>query len=170
VRARESGLTLVEVMVTIAILGVMLMVALPGMGDFFDNMQANSDTNDLFSSLLLARSEAVTRNSAITICKIDPAAPVTCANGETWNSGWISFEDLDRDGVVDPGEEILDTYTGMGDRTAVTAVNYTNIVRYLPSGSVTTNGAFNICVNSLVAQNIIVNATGRPRMADAACP
>ncbi len=169
-RNHSSGLTMTEALVTLAVAGVLLSIGLPSLTDFLEQSQLSSDANDLFASLMLTRSEAVTRNSVASMCKIDPASPETCDNSESWASGWISFVDDDGDGVRDAGELIVSTFTGMNSNTAVTPTNFTNSVSYLPSGSSTTNGRFNICVAGSIASDIFVNATGRPRVADSACP
>lgn len=165
-----AGFTITEVLVTLAVLGVMVSIAMPSLNGFLENSQLSANTNDLFASLLLARSEAVTRNSRVSLCKIDPSAPTTCDNSETWQSGWISFEDLDADGVRDVGETILDTYVGMGANTVVSSTSFPNVISYRPSGTTTTWGLINVCVSGNVAQDIVVNATGRPRIADSSCP
>ena len=77
-----------EVLVTLAVLGVLLMVGLPGLQDFIEDGEVNRGADDIFVTLLSARSEAVTRNAMVSICKIDPTAPTVCDNGETWDSGF----------------------------------------------------------------------------------
>ncbi|MEX0618382.1 MAG: GspH/FimT family pseudopilin [Pseudohongiellaceae bacterium] len=163
-------MTLIEALIVIAVMAVLIYVALPGLGAFVDNQRVSSDTNDLFTSLLLARGEAVTRNSAVSLCKIDPDSPTDCANTRPWQSGWIAFVDQDSDGDRDAGDTILETYTGMGSNTVVTAAGFANFVSYRPSGSTNTGGSYTVCVNSSVARNIIINATGRPRIAETVCP
>lgn len=167
---RNAGFTMVELLVTIAVVGVMMYIAVPSLTSFLQDSQLSGDTNDLVSSLLLARSESVTRNNPVTLCKIAASDSETCANGESWESGWIAFEDLDNDAVRDSDEDILDTYTGMNANTTVTATNFTNFVTYRPSGASHSQGQFTVCVSDTVAQSIIVNATGRPRIADGVCP
>lgn len=167
----NKGFTAAEVLITLAIFGVMLSMAAPPLTQFLDDVQARQNTNDLLSSLMVARSEAITRNTLVTLCKIDTAAPLVCDNGNDWHDGWIAFADEDADGVRDAGEEIVTTHTGMKATTFVSATaNFTDTVSYRPSGAVINSGAFNICVSGSTANNVIVNATGRPRVADAVCP
>lgn len=167
---KATGLTLVEALVTLAVAGVLLLVGLPSLTVFLENSQLNSDTNDLFMSLMLTRSEAVTRNTQVAMCKIDPADTTTCDNTESWQSGWINFVDTDGDGTRDADEVIIGTYLGMNDNSVVTAAGFANSITYLPSGSSNTNGSFNVCVSGNLAQDVFINATGRPRIADGVCP
>ena len=168
-KAKSTGFTLTEALITLAVVGVLIRVALPSLTDFLEDMQLSSNTNDLFSSLFLARSEAVKRNATVSLCKIDPNSPASCDNSDTWQSGWIAFVDLDSDGIRDTGETILETYTGMNSNTAVSSTGFSNFISYQPSGATNTVGSINVCVNNTIAQDIIINATGRPRIADSTC-
>jgi len=166
----EKGFTLVECLIVVAVFGILIAAAAPPMSRFMQAMQARQNTNDLMSSLLLARSEAVTRNVNVTMCMIDQAAPGVCDNSKDWEDGWIAFEDLDRDGIRDVGEDVVDEHSGMDNTTVVTTANFATSVRYTPSGAVWSAGNMTICVAGEVARRIFINATGRPRMADGACP
>ena len=160
-----------EALVVLAVVGMLAAVAVPSMTVFLDNGQLSADTNDLFSSLLIARSEAVTQNSRVVLCKIDPDSDLTaCAPGSTWQAGWLAFVDDDNDVTLDNGEDIVNTYTGMSANTVVTSAAFPNTISYFPSGTSNSNGSFILCVNNSVASEIFINATGRPRVADSACP
>lgn len=165
-----SEFTLVEILVSLSVLGVLVSVGVPPLLSFMEDAQLNGDTNDMYYSLFLARSEAVTRNSTVSLCKINPNSPDNCANSESWQSGWIAFVDPDADGVRDAGETILNVYAGMKINSAVSSADFANFISYLPSGSTNTNGTINICINSNVAQDIFINATGHPRVSDSVCP
>lgn len=165
-----SGFTLIEVLISLSVVGIMMNVGVPLLLTFMEGVQLDGDANDMFSSLFLARSEAVTRNTTVSLCKINPNSPDNCDNSEGWQSGWITFVDSDSDGVRDAGETVLNSYTGMNTNSIVSSTNFANFISYLPSGSSNTNGTINICVNSNIAQNIFINATGRPRISDSSCP
>lgn len=159
-----------EVLIVLAIVGALTALAVPSMTVFLENGQLSADTNDLFASLLLARSEAVTRSSRVTVCKIDPGDLTDCDTTSDWQAGWLTYVDEDGDGVLDAGEDIVDTYTGMGVNTVVSSAAFANAISYFPSGTANSNGSFTICVNASIASEIFVNATGRPRVADSTCP
>jgi type IV fimbrial biogenesis protein FimT len=73
-----SGFTLVELMIVMVILGILLSVGLPAFSDFMRMQRVKNATFEVFSTLVYARSEAVSRNAAVTVT---PA-------GGTWASGW----------------------------------------------------------------------------------
>lgn len=165
----NNGFTVIEAMIVVAILSVLLALAAPPLTDFLEDMQARQNTNELLSSLLLARSEAVTRNRTVSLCTANGVAATTCDTSRSWHDGWISFEDLDADGVRDVGEEIIDQHSGMDSTSVVTSVNFSDFLTYLPSGGVSSAGSFNLCVGDLLSRQIVVNATGRPRLTTGSC-
>ena len=65
---QSAGFTLVELMVVVAVVGVLAIVAMPAMTDMINNGRATAQTEELVSSLQLARAEAVRRNARVTIC------------------------------------------------------------------------------------------------------
>ncbi|MES3008807.1 MAG: GspH/FimT family pseudopilin [Pseudomonadota bacterium] len=167
-----KGFTLTEVLITVGIIALMVAMGAPSLADLMQSQRLDSRSNDLLSSLLLARSEAVTRNTPVALCPIDPDAPEACDSDVGWQSGWIAFEDDAAGGVIgsrDVSESILDTYTGMGGQMTVVSASYASYIRYLPSGGANDTGTFNICVEATTAMDVVVNATGHPRLADADC-
>ena len=83
---RPHGFTLVELMVTMAVIGILAVVAVPGMTALINNSRLSAQSEELVSSLQLARAEAVRRNARVTVCPSTDGA--TCASSSTW-SGWV---------------------------------------------------------------------------------
>lgn len=75
-----AGFTLVEMVVVVAILGILLGVAVPALQEFVINQRVRAATMDSISSLMLARSEAIKQGGDVS---------VTPASGTTnWSTGW----------------------------------------------------------------------------------
>lgn len=81
-----AGFTLIEMMVTIAVLAILLALAVPSFNDAVLSGKLSTIANNLVASTHLARSEAIKRNNQVTLCVSTDGS--TCTGG-TWNQGWI---------------------------------------------------------------------------------
>jgi type IV fimbrial biogenesis protein FimT len=112
------GFTLIELMVTIAIVAIMLTIAAPSMTGVLKKNRIESYQEDLLRDVGYARQEAVTRNIPVAVCKSADGA--TCTTGNDWEQGWIIFVDNPGTtaGSVDGGDEILRVHGAVagGDR------------------------------------------------------
>lgn len=87
----STGFSLIEMMVTVFIIGIVLAIGIPSVGTFMDNSRMAASTNDLMTGLHAARAEAIKRNQNTTICPSDDG--VTCAAAGDFSIGWIGFVD-----------------------------------------------------------------------------
>ncbi len=94
-----AGFTIVELMITIVVLGIALTFAVPNMQTFIMNNRLTSQLNLLSSNLALARNEAVKQNAPVIVCATSDGE--TCADaGTTWQDGWMIF--IDRNADLEP--------------------------------------------------------------------
>jgi type IV fimbrial biogenesis protein FimT len=96
----NSGFTLIELMVTIALAAIILTQAVPSFNSLVQNNRLISQKNEFISTLNLARSEALKRGTRVTVCASTDQA--TCDTAD-WEQGWIVFSDRDADSVLDSG-------------------------------------------------------------------
>ena len=170
---REAGLTLVELLVAIAVLGVLLSIGVPAFGNFAVDSRLASATNRFVSAIHLARSEAVRRNARVTLCPSMDG--VFCATGVGWDQGWIVFSDLDGTGERDSGEPIL--AVGQSISGGVQITGNTPVRRYISyvglGATRRANGALQMGTVTLCAgtegRQVVISRTGRPRVQHGGC-
>lgn len=103
---RQSGVTLVELMVTVTVLGVVLTLGVPSLSQFLRAMEVDSAVKQISSGLAYARSEAVNRQRRVTVCPLaDNASQDQCGNG--WGRGMLVFENRNADAAFQAGTDEL---------------------------------------------------------------
>jgi type IV fimbrial biogenesis protein FimT len=117
--SKMRGFTLIELMVTLSVAAVLAALAAPSFQGMIASGRINSGTNDLMGTLAVARSEAIRRNTRITVCK--SANQSACTTSGTWDQGWIVFVDTTRatNASVDTGETILSVAQKVAGNTVI---------------------------------------------------
>lgn len=85
--SKQRGLTLIELMVTLTLLGIVLAAAAPGFGRWIANTRVRSTAEELQNALRLAQTEAVRRNRQMVFALTNDAPSLTAtpvANGTRW--------------------------------------------------------------------------------------
>ena len=172
---RNRGFTLIELMTTVAITGILAGVAAPSMGGFIEHQRANAATSSLMSHMALARMSAISRNHRAVLCPSRDG--LTCEAGTDWSGGWMLFVDEDGNRRPDGSDDILRVDLEPTSRhLRVVSTRGREQLRYLPDGrSPGSNLTISICNDrSEVLARVIVNNAGRPRSeraeAGQACP
>lgn len=104
----DAGLTILESLMTLAIVSILAIIAIPGFTTMICHDLAVAAVNGLHTSLNYACQAAIARNSYVVMCKSDDGVSCNHALAD-WISRWLIFDYLDRDSTahVDPGEPIL---------------------------------------------------------------
>jgi len=131
----QSGFTLIELVVTIAVLIVLLVLGVPEFQRMTESNRQVAAINAIVSDLNLARSEAVKTGRVVTLCGSTDGA--TCNTGN-WESGWIVFTDGNRNAGINPadGDILISRNNGLPAGLALFGVAFDDnaIVQYLPNG------------------------------------
>ncbi len=140
-----TGFTIIELMLTVAILGVVLVIALPSYNNTVKNNCLTTDTNTLITSIQLARSEAIKRRQDISIV----------AKGGNWATGWT---------VQDPTATVIQDISLSCDATTVIEQGGDTTMVYNDNGFIDAPAEFEICDDRTgeTGRQISINMVGRP--------
>jgi prepilin-type N-terminal cleavage/methylation domain-containing protein len=152
-----AGYTILEVLVTMAIVGVLSAIALPSFNETISRSHMRSNAGLFIGALNLARIEAVKRSEHVMI------APVTAGD---WNSGITVWVDTDRGADLDTDELTLKKILpiqGTGSMTSGVAN-----VTFLSTGFISAATSFQLCDERTgeTGRAISVLISGRIRTAD----
>src|SRR5690554_8095589 len=102
-----KGFTLIELMFTLAIAGVLIAVAAPSFTQMVIKNRLNSVSSELADVSSISRSEAIKRNRTITFCRAEDATKAVCKDGTNWefwiikqNASSSSEDDVIRRGTI----------------------------------------------------------------------
>ncbi|MEW5755177.1 MAG: GspH/FimT family pseudopilin [Pseudomonadota bacterium] len=101
---RNTGFTVIELMVTISIAAILVAVAVPAFSNIIKDNRLTGHLNDFVAAASLARSEAMKTGNRVSMCP-KKAADDTC--GTNWEGGWIIFVDENADAQKDGGEKVV---------------------------------------------------------------
>ena len=111
---KSRGFTLVELTATALCRVIHVKRAASPGRRLFQSGAMSSNVNTFLADMRFARSEAIRNGGNVVMCRSDDPEGVSpdCGSGagpnnNGWVSGWIVFQDLNADTIIDAGEQIL---------------------------------------------------------------
>ena len=145
---KHSGFTLLELMVLIAIIGIVTAIGVPSYRSMMMTNELVETVNELRLSMKLARSEAVTRSQATIVCSSTDGSSCSLADGN-WASGWIVGIDLNGNGQINEanGELLWVKEMEADSQLTITPTDpsFNQVVTYSFDGWLPAAAGFDLC-------------------------
>ena len=186
---KETGFTLIELMVTIALMALFAAFAIPAMNGFVEQQRVNSTLSNYTNALTFARNEAIRQNLPVVVCgaQISSAGQLSgCTTGASpnWSEGIFLYGDVDKNQVYSVTGATQDinirvvqspNRSGATDKVTVnstsrsstgTIINSSNpIFQFMPNGQVGRLESGNLVVADMFLRLEIVSAGDAQRKA-----
>lgn len=156
-----KGFTLTELLVALALLGILMSIGVPSLDQLVDQQRLDSVQDSLVRSIRFTRNEAIERNEAVVMVPL----------AGNWNDGWQVF--VDRDNNLQLGTDdvlLLEDQAALVTGVAATG-ELQRYVRYNGLGESEQiyggflAGSFRLCPPDLAqpGRQLIINRVGRLR-------
>lgn len=146
---RESGFTLAEMMIVIAVFAIMTAIAIPSFMSMLPEMRLNGAARQIMGDLMAARMDSVKQNNEVRVFFNSPGT-----------NQYQILDDDDNDGTADTGEAIR-TKNIQSNYHDVTFSSTSNPIFY-PRG--TAFGTTVTVINSSGSKDVKVAITGRVKI------
>lgn len=130
-RRSETGFTLVEMMITLVILGLLITIGIPSLSDFVASQKVRTTASDMIADMALARAEAIKESRSSLVERVSGAT-------NTWKDGWRICVDLNSNGSCENNEIRKVTTTAVSGRSKMcsTSSDFDNRIVFRPDGRV----------------------------------
>ena len=191
---KSAGLTLVELLTTLAVAGILVAAASGGAAHLIGQHRASAAVNQMLGAVRFARHAAVAHRSSVTLCPADGAQSLQpgsargnpsqenssargnpsqerCGRRNTWHNGALVFLDRNANGRFDGSDVLLRRMPrlGEGERFYWRSFRNRSYLMIRPSGLTDwQNGNLLYCPASgdpRFARQIVINAQARVRHA-----
>lgn len=145
-RARpQIGFTLLELMITIAVIGILTAIAYPSMRTFLQRNSVIAQANGLQANLQFARGQAAATRSYVSICPLAPASSsstnTTCSSTTgSYQAGWLVYSAKTPNVAYSSSTATLQSTSPAPINMSVIA-NATGVITYNSRGELLVGGA-----------------------------
>ncbi len=177
----QKGFTLIEMMITIVVMSIILMIAIPSFSALITQNRLSGNVNEFVAATMMARSEAIKRGVPVEVCRsvgAETSGSNVCDASKTdWTSGWLVMVPASGTGAAAVPAVILSRQDAFPTSTSITGTDSTGTpvtaITYTGTGTPVMPGAsFEITDNSKYPRMVCFDPSGRTRVLPnvTACP
>ena len=169
----HHGLTAIELVTALAVLGVLVAIGVPGFTALIANNQLSSTTNQLMTAAYFTRMEALRFNQTVTMCPSEDGE--TCSTN-AWEQGWIVYRNPQREPQPVSADAIL-RQDRLSPNRRLTMSGNTPLRNYISYNGLGISrrhtgalqmGSITLCRDGY-GRRFVLNAGGRPRAENMRC-
>lgn len=170
-----SAFTLIELMIVVAIVGIISMIAAPSFRTYISNSSSNKLSNQLLIDIMYARNLAITNERTVRMIPDDATAgggTLAAGGGVNWGAGWQ---------IIDTGQPgvAVRANAGSGPDAQIRSIDNANVldranpIEFDANGFAVRSGVISVGVLGCAgdsARNIQINQIGQIIGTDIQCP
>jgi len=170
-KGKSWGLSVLELMIVLAAIGIVVLVAVPGSPVLLDKYRLKVTSESFMTALETARSEANSRGIAVVLCPSSNGH--TCRRDGDWSMGWLVFADGNGNGSVQD-IELIQAFEASSPKILIMANGAVkDRASFTATGLIPDNGAdsgqFKICLQDSYKGTLVqVDADGWVQKAEVA--
>lgn len=167
-RGFSHGLTLIELIVSVAVISILVLVAVPSLSDYMAESQADKAVSQLVGLLAKTRTEAITRRRRIGACRKANNTDVCAGYSRFGSTSWdvaLIFQDTNQNNRFDSSESII-SLIDLSSSGIITNWGRGDILFYDGDGTARgmSNGTFQIISTTGVVREVVISLPGRYRV------
>lgn len=163
-KTQQTGVTLIELLFAVVIVGVLLGIALPSFSAYLEAARAGAAKSALLSSVTTSINRAAVTSSHVVLCSSSDGA--SCAGSPDWSHGWVGFIDLNGNRQREPGEALVVSEGALSGKVRLTSTTGRTRLVFQPNGgNAGSNVTFTLCDGRgpKRAETLVISNTGRLR-------
>lgn len=162
---KDAGLTLIELLITLALAALMMTVGIPAFRSLMERIRFTSTIHLVSVDLAMARNSAIMRNSQVVVCP--RTKDRECRDDGDWSQGWMVFSDSDGNRRPDEEFHIL-RVTDPPAHGSLAIISSRPLLRYQRDGrSAHSNQTVRVCSRGVLRGTVVINNGGRLRSSTA---
>lgn len=159
----QQGFTLLELMITIAVVAILAGLAYPSMTAFLQKDQAVAQSNNIRAGLQFARGQAAATRGYVSICPLSTAGGTGCATTGVYDLGWIIYTATSPNAAYVPAATTNTLLLSVAAPTnALVRANANGVLTYNARGELPSDTIFKICAKASSADGTGLNTTKVP--------